>query len=447
MLEKFRYSIWFIVGFFILGGMIFGYELSILAGADPFIQKAFNMSTSELSTLMGVILLGGIMSKVILVFSDFIGRRTLISITLLTYILGMYLFSDAQSYYMLYVGRLFQGAAMTLMAITFNIYLAEVAPVKIRGRMIILLQLAYTGGMLLASVVSLPYSRTGDWRGMFSCILFVPIILFFFSFLLPQSPRLLFLKGKLEKAKDVIRKINSKLTPQQLELEIADLTASFDKHSKKSLWKQYLDPKFIKPILIVLALYTLDMLTGIKAILQASVVIIDQTGISSVYVGIIGSIMITAINFIMTFGTIYFIDRMGRRKLLKIGIGGFVISTISMGIILLLLPDGNLKGWLTIIGLVVAVGFYAFGPAGVIGVVATEIIPNRARNLGLVFCGLISNIIGMIFVSKFLVIAQDTGYGGLFLSIGICAIIYFVFCMIVVPETCGKSLEEIEKGL
>ncbi|MCP4180899.1 MAG: sugar porter family MFS transporter [bacterium] len=447
MLGRVRYSIWFIVIFFLFGGLIFGYELSIIAGADPFIKSAFHLSTDQISLLMGAILLGGIMSKVILVFSDIVGRRILINLTILTYILGMLLFAHAHSYNMLYIGRLFQGVALTLMGITFNMYLAEVAPVKIRGRMLITLQLAYTAGMLLASVVSLPYSRTGDWRGMFSCIIFIPIILFLFSFLLPQSPRLLILKGKLDKAKVILAKINKKLTPEEHAKEFNDLATSFNNDKKKNKINKYLNPKFVKPILIVATLYVLDMFTGIKAILQTSVLIIHQTGISSIYISIIGSILITAINFIMTFGTIYFIDIIGRKKLLKIGIGGFTITTLIMGILFEVLPVGSLKGWAMIIGLVVAVGFYAFGPSGVIGVVASEILPNRARSIGLIICGLVSNFVGLIIVSKFLVVAQAAGYGFLFLGIAACSVVYYLFCLKVVPETKGKSLEEIESEL
>ncbi|HJO92307.1 MAG TPA: sugar porter family MFS transporter [Victivallales bacterium] len=448
MLDRFRHSIVFIIVFFTIGGSIFGYELSIIASAAPFIRSSFHLTTVQLSTLMGLILLGGIMSKAIIMFADFLGRRNLIIFTFFIYIIGFLIFTHSHSYAMLSVGRLIQGASMTLNAVIFNVYLAEISPKKIRGRVILAQQLSFTAGILLAGIVSLGYVKSGNWEGMFNCILFLPIILFFFSFLLPQSPRCLALKGKLEEAKTILRKINKKLTKEQLELECEELVFDHKKDSSvKEKLKLYLNKKYIKPILIVLALYVLDQLTGVKAIFQTSVVILNQTGISSTFVGVLGSIFITGMNFVMTIVTLIYIDKLGRKKILKIGIAGFAISTLIMGLILFLLPTGNVKGWVMLIGLVVAIGFYAFGPSAVIGVLASEIIPNRARSIGLVICGLIANIVGMIFVSQFLIIAKDAGYGILFTAIAISAIIFFIFALKVVPETRGKSLEEIESGL
>lgn len=448
MLDRFRHSMVFIVIFFTIGGAIFGYELSIIASAAPFITASFHLTTVQLSTLMGLILLGGIMSKAIIAFADFLGRRNLIIFTFFIYIIGFLIFTHSHSYAMLSVGRLIQGASMTLNAVVFNVYLAEISPVKIRGKVILAQQLSFTAGILLAGVISLGYVKSGNWEGMFNCILFVPIILLFFSFLLPQSPRCLVLKGKADRALSIFRKINKKLSCEQMEIECAELISDHkkDRNIKEKL-KLYLNKKYLKPILIVLALYVLDQLTGVKAIFQTSVIILNQTGISSTLVGVLGSIFITGMNFVMTVVTLIYIDRIGRKKILKIGIAGFAISTLIMGIILFLLPTGDLKGWVMLIGLVIAIGFYAFGPSAVIGVLASEILPNRARSIGLVICGLVANIVGMIFVSEFLIIAKSAGYGILFTSIAISAMVFFLFALKVVPETKGKTLEEIEKGL
>jgi len=443
-MKKLSTSTTFIVAYFALGGAICGYVLSIISGAASFIKNDFNLSTAELSEIMGVFLLGGIVANILFLFSDKFGRKLLVFVTLILYIIGILLFTTAHSSTMLYVGRLVQGISILLGSMAFTVYLTEVAPTKHRGKMVTVFQLSWTAGMFIANFVNMGFEQSGNWQLMFNVVLFVPVLLIIFTGFLPQTPRWLVLRGRKDEAKELLRNLNKKLSSEDLEHEFNMILQAKDKTKDMNIFKELTQKKFFKPILLVIAILVLTQLTGINAILQASATMLKDTGLTSDFMSIFGAILISGVNFVLTIGTIMYVDKIGRIKLLKIGTGGYCITMLILSAVFFLLPVGPLKGYCMLIGLMVGVGFLAFGPTGVIYVIVAEILPNSVRSTGLVIGGFASMIIGFFFISKFLVIATKGGYGILFLVLAICAIIYFFFSIKLLPETKGKTLEEIE---
>ena len=431
----------FIITFFALGGMISGYILTVISGALPFFRGDFHLTTPQVSNLLGLILLGGLLAKVCLLFSDKFGRKQLIILTIILYFIGVVVFTHATSYSMLEIGRLLQGASMIMSSVAYTVYLTEIAPSHMRGKIVTVFQLSWTAGMLLANVVNFAYAPSGDWKAMFNIILVVPVILFFMAFILPPSPRWLALKGRDEEAKEVMRGLNSKLSPAMLQNELNSLTKKEVKVSKRVIFRK----KYIWGIFLASALLILNQMTGINAIVQTSTLMLKQAGMSSTLVTILGSIGITGVNCVMTIFTIIYVDKLGRKRLLKIGTFGYLITMVIMGGILMALPNGALKGWLMLAGLMIGVGFIAFGPCGVIYVIVAEVLPNKVRSYGIIIGGFCSIIVGTFFISKFLVFAQSAGYGVLFMSLAFFALIYFLFSTFLVPDTSNKTLEEIEE--
>lgn len=442
-MKKLTESPAFIIVFFSLGGLICGYALSVIAGAAPTIVKEFSLSTNQISTIMGLILFGGVFAKFILVMNDCFERKIMIIINLLLYIVGILLFTSAHTYEMLYWGRFIQGTAVIMGTVTFPVYLSEIAPAKNRGRMITTFQLSWTAGMLIASIVNLKMVGSSNWQPMFNVILFIPAILFIFAFFLPRSPRWLAMKGRIVEAEQIVRAINKSMKPEDVQKEVNALLARDQINWAGSFGLIF---KFIKPILLVTGVFVLTQLLGINAIFQTSVILLKACGVQSDFMAIFGTILLSAVNFLMTIGTIMFVDKLGRKKLLRIGTFGYFICMLILALTVWIAPKTEITGWACLVLMLVGIGFLAFGPTGVVYVIIAEMLPTAIRSIGIVIGGLCSVIVGTIFVSKFLVIGAWLGYGSLFLMISIFSLIYFIFSIKLLPETKGKTLEEIESG-
>lgn len=442
-MRKLAESSAFIVVFFGLGGLICGYALSVIAGAAPIIVKEFSLSTNQISTIMGLILFGGLIAKVILIFNDLFERKLMLIVNLILYIIGILVFTNATSYTMLFIGRFIQGGAVIMGTVVFTVYLSEIAPTKGRGMMITSFQLAWTAGMFIANLVNLQMVKGTDWQFMFNIILIIPVLLLLFSIFLPKSPRWLAMKGRMPEAERILKSLNSTMSPDELHKELNMLLSK-----NEILWSKSfsLIVQYIKPVLLATAVLVLTQLLGINAIMQTSVIVLKNCGVQSTFMAIFGTILLSGVNFLMTIGTIIFVDRLGRKKLIKIGTFGYFICMLLLAVAVTLMPKAELTGWVSLILMVVGIGFLAFGPTGVVYVVIAEVLPTAVRSLGIVIGGFCSVVVGTIFVSKFLVIGAWLGYGSLFLMIAVFSLIYFIFTVKFLPETKGKSLEEIESG-
>jgi MFS transporter, SP family, galactose:H+ symporter len=443
-MNKLGYSQVFIVTFFSFGGFIGGYLLCVINGAAPFLVNDFNLDTYKISTIMGLILFGGLIAKVILLFQDYFGRKKLIYVNLLLFIAGIIVFTSAHSYTMLYWGRLLQGAAAIMSTVVFTVYLSEIAPSNRRGIMIVFFQLSWTAGMFIANIVNMSFVESGNWQMMFNVVIFIPIIMLIFTPFLPRSPRWLVLKGRFVEAKVIIENINSKMDSYSLDVEIRGIMTGSEVRWLDSFKLIF---KYKKAILLAIVILALTQLCGVNAIMQTSTIVLKDCGIKSTFMAIFGTVLISGFNFVMTIGTMLLVDKLGRKKILKIGLYGFTISMFALAVILGVMPKTEVTGWLALIFMLIGIGFLAFGPCGVVYVLIAEVLPTSIRTVGIIIGGIVSIIVGTIFVSKFLIIGHAFGFSVLFGMMGVFALIYLLFSIFTLPETGGKSLEEIESEI
>ena len=434
----------FIVFFAAMGGIIYGYDLGIIAGALLFIHKSIPMTDMQSSFLVSSVLGGGAIATLISgPLADLFSRRLMIIIATLIFLGGVLLLSFAHHYSEILMGRLTQGIGIGIITITIPLYLSESLPKHIRGRGMSVFQLLLTFGILLASLVGLFYAPTENWRAMFLSAGVPGIILFIGAIFLPNSPHWLLMKKRDDKALAVLRLSRHETQAQQ---ELLAMQQSMKNHQNnfRSLISNLRDKKIWYPILIVFSVASLQQLSGINSFLQFSAYLLQQAGLQSNITAMLGNTVITCANFVITIIALFLIDRLGRTKLLSFGTGGMVVALVFSGLIYFYFPYGLLKGYLLLLGMTGFILTYGVGPGVVVWLVLSELLPNKVRSSGMAAALFINSMMSSIFASLFLTLTHYIGYVGVFYLCAFFSFLYFCLAYFVIPETNNKTLEEIE---
>lgn len=439
--KPFAYFIIFFAG---IGGMLYGYDLGVISGALIFMQTSLHLNEAELSSIVAAVLGGGAVATLITGYlADKFGRRTMISIAGGIFIIGVLLVIFSNTFDSILAGRLVQGIGIGIITIIIPLYLTEAAPSSIRGRSVTVFQLFLTGGILLAFLVDLVFTPSGNWRGMFACVLVPGILLFLGSFCLTKSPRWLYSQGRQQEAFEALKKSHSR---EEAELDIKEMQQVNLERTNLSITKFFTklcQRKYLIPFLIALAVACLNQLTGINSILQFSTLILKSTGISTNFISMLGSVGVGLINFIVTIIAISLIDKVGRKPLLTVGTAGTMLALFYSGFICFL-PDSPLKGALLALGLFIFILFFAIGPGVVVWLALSELLPMAIRSKGMAICLFVNSAVSSILASIFLVFVRKAGYESVFFLCGICTIFYFLLSAFILPETKNETLEEIE---
>lgn len=428
-----------------LGGLLFGYDTAVIAGAIGLLQEKFDLSPALVGWAASSAIWGCVAGAAVAGYaSDKWGRkRVLIFTAILFFIsaLGSAIANDLTPFVLArFVGGVGVGAASMLSPL----YISEVAPAKIRGTLVSVYQLAIVLGINIIYIVNYWIAGTGSsewnidygWRYMLGSETIPAIIFFILLFTVPESPRWLLKKGKDMVARNVLVRVNGDHA-SEIENEIKS-TLKEEKGSLKELFgKRY---KMALIIGIVLALFS--QITGINAVIYFAPEIFKSIGIG-IESALSQTILIGVINTIFTFVALGLIDKAGRRKLLLVGVSGMVICLLGTG---LCFYFEIFKGpWL----LLFILGFIAsfassLGP--IPWVIISEIFPTKTRGVAMSFCTLVLWV-GVILITQLTpVLLDQLGGAGTFFIFMFNAIILLFFTWRFVPETKQKSLEEIEKG-
>ena len=426
-----------------IGGILYGYDLGVISGALTFMNQDIVMTAAQLHVMPGAVLFGGAFATLITgPLCDFFGRRKMIIAAALIFILGVLVIVNATAYPGLLAGRLIQGIGVGIVTIAIPLYLAEAIPPGIRGEAIGAFQLLLTAGILLSSLVGLYFTNAGDWRAMFLSALVPGALLLLGGFVLPESPRWLCLKGRFDQALKILKKSRTAMEAQheltQMQFFIqADLQ---NKRESVSIWQK----RFMKPMLIVLAVACLGQLTGINSFLQLAPTILKNAGLQSNILAMLGNTAITGLNFVVTIVALFLVDRLGRRFLLCLGTAGIVLALTYSGAIFYWMPVSEMKGILLLAGILFFILFFAVGPGVVIWMVISELLPSRIRSSGMAVALFLNSMTSAILATSFLGLAENIGYCWVFWLCAFFTLLYFLTVFFFVPETKNKTLEEIE---
>lgn len=442
---KQQWFIAFIVFFAAMGGIIYGYDLGIIAGALLFMHKSIPMTDMQSSFVVSAVLGGGAIATLISgPLADIFGRRQMIIIATLIFLGGVFLLSYAHQYSEILVGRLTQGIGIGIITITIPLYLSESLPKHIRGRGMSVFQLLLTFGILLASLVGLFYAPHENWRAMFLSAGVPGIILLLGALFLPNSPHWLLMKKRDRDALAVLRLSRNE---EQAQKELFAIKKSMLNHKNnfRSLFTNLCDKKVLYPLFIVFSVASLQQLSGINSFLQFSAYLLQQAGLQSNITALLGNTVITCANFIITIIALFLIDRLGRTKLLSFGTGGMVVALVFSALVYFYFPYGTTKGYLLLLGLTGYILTYGIGPGVCVWLVLSELLPNKVRSSGMAAALFVNSMMSSIFASLFLTLTHHIGYVGVFYLCAFFSFLYFCLAYFVIPETNNKTLEEIEE--
>ena len=427
-----------------IGGMLFGYDTGVISGAILFIRQAFSLSSTAQEIVVSSVLIGAVIGASISGFlADKYGRRIMVIAAAVVFGIGAIFTALTPDVYTLIAGRIVVGIAIGIASFIAPLYIAEVAPVSIRGALVSLNQLAITVGIVISYIVDFAFAPSGGWRWMLGLAVVPSIILGIGMYLMPPSPRWLYSKGRIDKARSVLERI--RMTKNVSE-EMGEIKASLV-CEQECKWSEILDP-VVRPALIVgIGLAAFQQLTGINTVIYYAPTILEFAGFQSAAISILATAGIGMINVIMTIVAISLIDRVGRRPLLLIGLIGMIISLAILGIAFVLPSLSSSLGLLAVISLMLYVGSFAIGLGPVFWLMISEIYPLRIRGRAMSTATIVNWGTNLLVAITFLSLIQLIGTPGTFWLYSIIGIIAWVFVYFLVPETKGKSLEEIEMQL
>ena len=454
---KNRHIIFLIATVVATGGLLFGFDTGVISGAIPFLQSDWGIDNNDVEWITAAGLLGAMLGAVCCGrLSDIFGRRKIILVSAVIFAVGALWSGLATDLKSLVFSRLFLGIAIGVASFTVPLYIAEIAPAHLRGRFVSINQLTVVLGILTSQIVNwqiaepvalgathemIRESWNGQmgWRWMFWAMTVPAALLFVFSFILPESPRWLASSGKREAALKVFTRMGGK---EYAVTELAAIEAASACQTQEGGYRQLLNPAMYKVLTIGVVMAILQQWCGINVIFNYAQEIFMAAGygVSDVLMNIV----VTGItNVIFTILAMFVVDRWGRKALTLIGSFGLAVIYTFMGAAYYF----HITGVVLLIIVVMAIACYAMTLATVMWVIISEIFPNRIRGVAMSVCTFALWAACFILTYTFPMLNSGLGAAGTFWLYGLICLAGGIFVVFRLPETKGKSLEEIEKEL
>lgn len=558
-----------------LGGLLYGVDVGIIAGALPYLQATSGLNAGQLSIIVAAVLLGSVFSTLFAgILADRFGRKTMMSLSGLLFVISIPVIALAHGYGPLVLGRILQGISGGFIGVVIPLYLAECLNAADRGKGTAIFQWLLTLGIMAAALIGLYFSgrvdevsRLGDtaklfafkdtaWRSIFWVSLPPGILFVLGSFMVAESPRWLFRRGRKEAARAALLRsrteVQADLELREMEETASSTSAAGSRRDEGSL----LQRKYILPFVIACIILACNQLTGVNSVIGYNTTILIQAGLGDEQAHL-GNVILTVVNFLMTIVAVVLVDRKGRKFLLSLGSAGVVVSMVCAGLIfrssethrvdargavqamvstnqslaltfdaavarqlapnqspdsrsslvviysygdfhaattavrsddttgkpIEITRDGCLpgtgveaffsnpfadlaaartaplkienalitpvpppqNGWLTALCLYSFMAFFAIGPGVCVWLALSELMPTRIRSNGMSIALLINQVVSTTIAAVFLPTVGHYGYSTVFFSFAACTVIYFITAAFFLPETKGRTLEEIEE--
>jgi sugar porter (SP) family MFS transporter len=421
-----------------LGGLLFGYDTGVISGAILFIKRDFALNNQTEAFTISVVLLGCILGSALAgTIADRFGRRPTLFTAGVVFLLGALISALAPSETVLLIGRFIVGIGIGFSSVVAPLYISEVAPAPVRGSLVSLYQFAITVGILAAYLVDYALASQAAWRWMLGLAVIPSFVLMAGMLFMPESPRFLFKIGVLQRARDEIQRIyNDPAASQQEEASIAASLAV-----KGAGLGALLGGSLAFVLFVGVVLAVLQQITGINTVIYYGPQIFQMAGFGSASSSILAQSLVGTVNCAMTLVAIAYVDRIGRKPLLYIGLTGMFVALSVLATAFAQPHFSGSLGGIALASMMAYVGCFAFSFGPILWILLSEIFPLQVRGLGMSICTL-ANWVGNFLVSQFFLTMVDRlGRTTTFAIYAVLCIVTILFVRAFVPETKRELLE------
>lgn len=442
-----------------IGGILFGYDTAVISGTIGIVTQQFSLDTIQQGWYVGCALIGSIAGATFAgMLSDAAGRKKTMLTAAVLFCICAIGCAESRGFVQLVISRIIGGIGVGIVSIVSPIYISEVSTAEKRGTLVSLYQLAVTVGFLIAYLVNyaiLDISETRTfasgfmnrllvdeyWRGMLGSGIFPSLLFLIILFFIPESPKWLITKGKGQAATNVLCRMY--LTPEGVEREYETTKASIGGETKSD-WKELLSPGILKAVIIGSAIAILGQFMGVNAVLYYGPEIFGKAGIAGGD-ALFSQVLVGIVNMLTTIIAMFIIDKVGRKQLVYWGVSGMILSLIMIGIYFSCGGRLGLGNGFMLTFFLFYVFCCAISISAVVFVLLSEMYPNSVRGRAMSIAGF-SLWIGTYLIGQLTpwLLENLTPAGTFFLFAGMC-IPYMLIMWKAVPETTGKTLEEIEE--
>ena len=437
-MERKNVFVWSIV--IALGGFLFGFDTAVISGAEQSIQAYWNLNALQHGLTVSIALIGTVIGALTGAWpTDRYGRKnTLYGIAIL-YLLSSLGTALSTNWYSFLFFRLIGGFGVGASSVTAPIYISEIAPAGRRGKLVGLFQFNVVFGIVVSYLSNYLIGRTGEhsWRLMLG-IQAVPSALFLVLLrFIPESPRWLILKrGKVEEARAIFRQID----PATADRIVEDIRQAASEDAQLPKTDVLFSRRYRTPVMLAMLFAIFNQVSGINAIIYYSPRIFEMTGLAR-NSSLLSTAGLGVVNFVFTLLAMNFIDKIGRRTLMLVGSFGLILT---LALVAWSFYASSFNGLAVPIFLFIYIAFFAFSQGAVIWVFISEIFPNAIRAKGQTLGSATHWVMAAIIAFSFPWLAEKAGGGNTFLFFCIMMCLQLLFVWKAMPETKGKSLEQIE---
>lgn len=422
-----------------IGGFLFGYDTAVISGAILFVRSQFHLTSVQTEIAVSIVLAGALMGTAFGGYlGDRFGRRPTLLMTAITY--GVFALTTglANGPWLFVVSRLFVGVAVGISSMLAPLYIAELAPEGIRGALVTLNQIAISTGVVAAYYVDYLLAGSGNWRWMFMSAIVPSVILLVGLLYLPETPRWLAAHGDFETALTVLNRIEgTEKSTRDLE-ELRQVTKTDNLRFRDLLVR-----RFRKPLIAGIGLAIFQQVTGVNTIVYYAPTIFQMVGFGSAGISILATFLIGLVGLIFAIISMFLVDRLGRRLLLLVSIGGMGVTLVHLAMIL---GAAHPIKWLVLADVLVYLAFFCIGLGPVFWLLISEIYPTTVRAQAMSLATMANWGSNFVVAVTFLTVVEHLGMRGCFLLFAALCAVAFIFAFRIVPETRGRTLEEIENS-
>ncbi|KTC86653.1 sugar porter family MFS transporter [Legionella brunensis] len=429
-------------------GFLFGYDEGIIAGSLDLVRNHFSLNHTDVGVMTSALPFGALIGSMLIgavLASRFVksfGRRSILFLAGLLFLMGALGTALAAEEWILIFARFTLGIAIGTAAVTTPLYLAETAPMQLRGAMVAIYQLAITVGIVCAYSVNYLLIEHHAWRSMFASSAIPALILVFGVFFLPESPRWLVSIGREDKAAKALRRLRKN---QLIKQELIEIQTTLANEPKEHNWRAMFKKPLLPVLLLGMTLFCLQQLSGINVIIYFAPEIFKNLGFTNTIGQILATMGVGVVNLLVTIVAIFCVDRVGRRKLLLIGFTGACISLASLS--MFSFYQASLLAYLSVLCLTVYIFSFAISIGPIPHIAMSEIFPLHVRGMGMGLSSISNWGFNTLTVFSFPILHNQFGIEFTFAIYALICLLGLIYTYYYMPETKNLSLEVIEDYL